>query len=154
MNKDFEYEETVITSILITDLRKEFFYSIYKGLFIGSFQKLLVEQSIDQINSGPPVNIDKSFKRIEATAGKNVDANIFVNHSSFSQLLSLFTGKEKSQFVLSLANLGFWSETDLIIKNDELLFNGYTITSDTLNHLENYKTTPQPVTVPMVLPKI
>ena len=153
LKKDFEYQQSDITSILILDLKKEFFYSVYKGLFIGSFEKQLVENSIDQVNAGIPVNFDKNFKRIEATAGKNVDANIFINHSSFSELLSLFAEKEKLPFVFSLANLGFWTETDLIIKNDELLINGYTVTSDTLNHLDCYKSTPQAVTIPEILPK-
>lgn len=153
LKKDIKYDETVITSILITDLRKEFFYSVHKGLFIGSFEKLLVENSINQVNQGIPLNLDINFERIESTAGKNVDANIYVNHSSFSQLLSLITIEEKSPYILSLGNLGFWTETDLIIKNDELLLNGYTITSDSLQALERYKTSPQPVTVPEVLPK-
>jgi hypothetical protein len=51
-----------------------------------------------------------------------------------------------------MSNLGYWTETDLIIKTDELLFNGYTVTSDSLYLLDNYKTDTQPVTVPDILP--
>jgi hypothetical protein len=150
--KERQFQDANISNFRINELEKDFHFSVYRGLFIGSFNPALIERSIGQINDGVPVNINSDFRKMEATAGKNVDANVYINHSSFSHWVSQVTHKKKSSSILALANLGFWSETDLIIKTDEVLLNGYTVTSDSLNILERYKTTPQAIKIPEILP--
>ena len=147
------YRKAEINRVNIPGIKKALNFSIYKGLFITSYKDLLVRQAIDQIELGIPVNADQKFKQIEITAGKKVDANIYFNFSGFSKLASSFTSKDNRQFTEDLLNFGQWSETDLIIKNDELLLNGYTITSDT-NHqvLDCFKQHPQNITIPDILP--
>jgi len=146
------FQDASISSFRIKELEKDFHFSVYRGLFIGSFYPALIEKSIGQINEGVPINQNSNFRKMEATAGKNVDANIYINHSSLSQWISLVTEQKKTSLIMALSNLGFWTETDLIIKTDEVLLNGYTVTSDSLNILECYKTTPQAIKIPEILP--
>jgi len=49
--------------------------------------------------------------------------------------------------------MGEWTETDLIIKSDELLLNGYTISPDTgLAVLNQFRQEPQEIELQEILP--
>ena len=151
MQKDFE--KAVITMVNIAGFNRLFNYSVYKGLFIGSFDESVVRQAIEQLDTGTPVNEDKNFIRLQSTAGKNVDANIYINYLTLADLTVRYTNNDIHPFVNELSNICQWTETDLIIKNDELLLNGYTITSDTVSLLlDNFRQEPQSIRIPNILP--
>lgn len=71
------YEKTELMMVNISSLERIFNYTIHNGLFVGSFDERVLKEVVDHLNSGEPVNTNERFRRIEQTAGKNVDANIY-----------------------------------------------------------------------------
>ncbi|MEZ5196669.1 MAG: hypothetical protein R2764_09785 [Bacteroidales bacterium] len=69
-----------VKMVNVSSLGRIFNFTLFKGLFIGSFDENLLIEIIDHIGSGIPVHSDKSFRRVMITSGENVDANIYVNH--------------------------------------------------------------------------
>ena len=110
--------------------RETFYFAVLKGVFIGSFHADLVKRSIDRLSLNTPLATSSGFKRVEATTGKKVDANVYVNYRFFSLVLSKITHDETLPDLLKFSNFADWSGLDLIIKKDELLFNGITVASD------------------------
>ncbi len=107
-----------------------FYYAVYKGVFMGSFHADLVKRSIDRLMLNTPMAASAGFRKVEATAGKKVDANIYINYRFFSLVLSGITNDAVLPDLIKFASFADWSGLDLIIKKDELLFNGTTFASD------------------------
>jgi hypothetical protein len=110
--------------------REAFYFAVLKGVFMGSFHADLVKRAIDRLSLNTPMAASTGFRKVQATAGKKVDANIYINYRFFSLVLSKITREEKLPDLLKFSNFADWSGLDLIIKKDELLFNGITVASD------------------------
>ncbi|MEA3479672.1 MAG: DUF3352 domain-containing protein [Bacteroidota bacterium] len=138
---------------VIDESRVIFSYTIYKGLFIGSHAESLVRTSIDQLDSEHSI-INPAFEKVKKTAGKNVDANIYIQHHFFNALVQQVCGAGYHESISLLANLGLWSETDLILKKDELLLNGYTNAIDSLQQFLSLfsQQKPQAIEITRILP--
>jgi hypothetical protein len=146
--------KSTISLVNITGIRKFFSYSVYEGLFIGSFQETLVRQAIARLDAGVPVNATENFKKLEITAGKNVDANLYVNYPQFSILISKLVNPATAEVLSNLNHFAEWSGMDLIVKPDEIFMNGYTVSSGSENSWLNLlEQEPQSVLVPEILPE-
>ncbi len=110
--------------------REAFYFAVLKGVFIGSFHADLVKRAIDRLSLNTPMAASSGFRKVQATAGKKVDANIYINYRFFSLVLSKITLEDDLPDLLKFSNFADWSGLDLIIKKDELLFNGITVASD------------------------
>jgi hypothetical protein len=119
-----------VSIVNIPGFKKFFCYSVYKGLLIASFDEPFVSQAISQIESGVAVNADENFKKLEITAGKNVDANVYVNYLEFSKFAAAISNQSSFRKISRLAGFAQWTGADLIMKPDELYLNGYTLTKD------------------------
>jgi len=151
INKYFEKAELI--TVNLTGPEELFYYSIYKGLFIGSFDESLVKNSINRLNSKNSLLSDEFFTRIHSTAGKNVEANIYIHLPNFSAWAGQHLSEKYLHFAEKLENFGFWSEIDLLVNSDDLLFNGYAITPDTMGFLlDPFRQTPQSIKAPEILP--
>ena len=124
------YYTTSLKRITFKGSRDAFYFSVLKGVFIGSFHADLVKRAIDRLSLNTPMATSSGFRKVEASAGKKVDANIYVNYRFFSLVLSKLTRDENLPDLLKFSNFADWSGLDLIIKKDELLFNGITVASD------------------------
>jgi len=106
-------------------LSKPYFAGIFKGVFVGSFSKHLLQKALQKIFSSD-ITTNQDIESLKLTSGKKVDANIYVNFKNFSQYLaSIF----KNDFTLNTNNLnllGSWAELDLLVKDSSFLLNGYT----------------------------
>ncbi|MDP1621954.1 MAG: hypothetical protein Q8M08_06405 [Bacteroidales bacterium] len=110
--------------------RDAFYFAVIKGVFIGSFHADLVKRAIDRLSLNTPMATSSGFRTVQASSGKKVDANIYVNYRFFSLVLSKIFREENLPSLLKFSNFADWSGLDLIIKKDELLFNGITVASD------------------------
>ena len=124
------YYTTSLRRIQFKGSRDAFYFSILKGVFIGSFHADLVKKAIDRLSLNTPMAISSGFRKVEASSGKKVDANIYLNYRFFSLVLSKMTSEDQLPDLLKFSNFADWSGLDLIIKKDELLFNGVTVASD------------------------
>lgn len=147
------YKDAELFMVNISGYKKLLNYSVYKGLLLASFDESVVYSAIDQIDSNKPLENNEHFKRLKITAGQNVDANIYINYNHIASWVSGLTSPKIHSSINNLSGYALWTETDLIIKNDELLLNGYTITSDTaIYYLDNFKQKPQQIEIPEILP--
>jgi hypothetical protein len=117
-------------------LQKTYFAGIYKGVFIGSFSEKLINKAVQKINS-ENIEENNDIKTLKLTAGKKVDANIFINYKNFSQFLKSIFIKDFPLNFDNLNNLGNWAELDLLVKDSSFLFNGYSqLKKDSYSYLE------------------
>ncbi|MCF8405251.1 MAG: DUF3352 domain-containing protein [Bacteroidales bacterium] len=131
-----------------------FYFTVHYGLFIGSFTETLVTEAIYQLDHGRSMVTDADFTRIVATAGKNVDANLFIHFKNLGKACSPLVSNKLRFLSLGLNSFATYSETDLIINPDEVLFNGYTVTSDSMGFdLDALRQAPQKINIPEVLPR-
>ena len=124
------YSTTRLHRIQSAGSREAFYFAVLKGVFMGSFHADLVKRAIDRLSLNTPMAASSGFRKVQATAGQKVDANIYINYRFFSLVLSKITREENLPSLLKFSNFADWSELDLIIKKDELLFNGITVATD------------------------
>lgn len=119
------------------DRNLSFSYTFADGLFIFSFSKILTEEAVRRINSGNSLISDKGFNKLSQTAGKNVDANIFINYKYFSNSLKNVIKPQNRTFFQFVDNFASWTVLDLKLKNDAILMSGFTYSDDSLNSYLN-----------------
>jgi hypothetical protein len=120
----------------INELRKNnaepvFTYFISNNLFIGSCNGKLAESSAKQLRSEVSLLDNAGFKAVYETAGKNSNANIFINYKMFAPMAASFAGKPYQTSLSDLGDFAQWSALDLNLKNEIALANGYTSVSET-----------------------
>jgi len=135
--EDFVGEKKVVSKIKhkgktvyklkLSAFEKPFYYSVCKGIFIGSFSDLLVKNSISTLLSGNNLENDKELAKISSA---NVDGIVYVNFKYFYRLIAKFSSPAHRNNISSLLDFAFWSKLDLNIKDDAIILNGYTSTSD------------------------
>ncbi|MEI7898088.1 MAG: DUF3352 domain-containing protein [bacterium] len=124
------YSTTRLHRIQSGGTHEAFYFAVLKGVFMGSFHADLVKRAIDRLSLNTPMATSSGFRKVQASAGKKADANIFINYRFFSLVLSRITREDNLPDLLKFSNFADWSGLDLIIKKDELLFNGITVASD------------------------
>ena len=124
-----EFDGETINTIA-TNKTARFHYAIVNGVLVMSINQHLVQTSIHQLKSAISLNNDKNFSKVIRTAGKNVDANVYINYEKISELTSpvLFPPSEKTFSVLS--NFADCSSWDISIKPNALMLSGFTSASD------------------------
>lgn len=116
---------------------KPFSYTVNQGIFIFSFSSLLVEDAVRQLTTSSSLNADFAFRKVQETSGQNVDANMYFNFKTFPKLAALFLNDSYSSPVAGFLNFANWAELDVNIKEDALLLNGYTYSSDSSGNFVN-----------------
>ncbi len=104
---------------------RDFSFASSNGLLLLSSDRSLLENSLEVIDSQNSIFHNEAFKRVYSTAGKNVDANVFINYRNFSTLAAQSIAKDKSNVLPFLSTLSGWGEMDLHIRNDGILLNGF-----------------------------
>ena len=96
---------------------RNFAFTVSNGLFILSHSSILVEQAIRQIDLDSPLSHQPGFNRVEATAGKNVDANLYLNLRAFPQLIAQLLNDRIRPDIQNTQDLGQWAALDINLKN-------------------------------------
>ena len=133
--KTREYNNTQIY-IVKTD-NKELHFSFNKGILMFSSSPILVENAIRQSEVKKSILNDRAFVKVQKTSGKNVDANLYVNLSRFNDIISKTLNSKQKSLISNFSNLGNWAELDINLKNDAILLNGFTFSSDSVNNYLN-----------------
>jgi hypothetical protein len=148
-----KYGSAIISLANIKGINKLYCFSVYKGLLISSFNHDVLERAIDQLDTGSSINIETAFKKVEQTAGKKVDANLYLNYKNLGTIGKNILNPDLADLAKEFPYIAKWTEIDLIIKTDELLLNGYTIPSDTGFQILNwFKQEPQEIKLTQILP--
>ena len=148
-----EFENETISKIP-TSKTSSIFVSMPNGILIISGNQLLLEASIHQLKSGQSFANDKNFSKVINTAGKNVDANIYINYKKFPTLFNDFIFPTAKKEINSLVNFADYSGWDITIKPNALQLSGFTLASDSTNSFLNLfsKQKPQEVELTKIIP--
>lgn len=145
--------ETIET---ITPTGKSPFYaSFVNGILMMSTSQALVQDAIRQIRSKSSLANDRSFSRILSTAGKKVDANIYINYKHFPDVITSFLLPAVKSDAAHLAHFADCSGWDVSLRPNALLLNGFTYSGDSAktNFLTAFnKQKPQAIELTKVIP--
>jgi hypothetical protein len=134
-----KYEGRIISDVrlLDEDAVRNFSYTVTDGLFILSFSSILLEDAIRQLDLPGSIVQQAGFKEVLSTAGKNVDANLFLNFKNLPKAVSTCINQKYKSKVRSYDYFASWAELDINIKENMVLLNGFTHFSDTANYTAN-----------------
>ena len=133
---DRKYESNRITEVTFHgNTSADFAFAVSKGLFLLSHSSILLEEAVRQLDLDGPLSTSEGFREIASTAGKNVDANIYLNLKEFTRLASPLLNDRMKTEIDGTGDLALWCEVDLNIKNDVLMFNGFGNIDATSNDL-------------------
>jgi len=125
-----KFMDIAISELQLKNRKEKFSYTISNDVFICSFQPSLIDAAIIQQKSRATLAKNPGFVKVLGTAGKKVNANIYINFKYFPQLFSLLTTDKYSKIISDIAGFAGWSTFDLNIKKDAILLNGFTQTED------------------------
>ena len=136
-DSDFSISDYDNSKVYTLKNGKKYSFSILSGVIIVSKSKLLIEKAIRHINANVSVLDNPVYKRIALTAGADVDANLYLNVNSISDLLKPILSKDLLAKINSNSSFTDQTELDFYIKENEILLNGFSYLSDTLNNYMN-----------------
>lgn len=122
--------DVIFNSELKYPTNKELSYSYSNGIFILSFSKVLIENSIRHIHSKNHISDNKSFREVLQTSGKNVQGNIYINYANFSNLLKPLSSRKYLQKNNLIHDFASWTAFDIALRNNSLILAGYTNAQD------------------------
>lgn len=131
------YEGSLINEVSMSQKTElnDFCFAVHRDILMLSFSVTVLEDALRQISSGISLADETEFSRIYATAGKNVDANIFVNFNEFSGSLSSFVKIDYKPGVRLAGKFAGWAELDLNPLSGMLLMNGFVNPPDSVHTL-------------------
>ena len=101
-----------------------FYFIIYKSIFIGSFDKLLVNRSKDLILSGQENNTFKiDFK---SARNKNSIANLYLNFSKLPDFINNFSDKKNPSETFALKSFDASASLNINYQSRAFMFSGIT----------------------------
>lgn len=123
---------------IIDVINESILYLVFlDGVMLASSNLDLIAQSVLLYKSGQTnFSADNDFIDVKKTAGKNVDARVYINYKNFADLLKLYASNDNYNVADWLSQFASWTEVDMILKDDEILFTGYTsYANDSLSFL-------------------
>jgi hypothetical protein len=151
-----EYEGITVHEIIFKGKTgiDNFLWATSRNILMISFSPIVLEDAIRQVNADESVSNLKGFSEIYATAGKNVDANVFVNFSEFPLALASLTSASFKGKARSAKNFAEWAAMDVNLLSDMLLMNGFISPADSSPSLASLfvKQSPQKITADKILP--
>lgn len=129
------YGSTTLYRLKLDNQPSPFYFSVFKGVFLGSVHSNLVRTALDRLSLNTSSVSLTGFTRIEPYTGKKVDANIYINYRYISLLLNDLFSTGPNARIPAFASFGDWSGLDMIIKKDELIVNGFSTPGESTNYL-------------------
>lgn len=128
-----KYDQAKITKFTSTANNKVVVYfTFFQGYLMASTNEMLMQDAVRQTISGYGINQNPSFVKVRQWAGKNVDANIYLQFKFLNPFI-------QKQFVnnlfsdMAIQTFSDWGGFDISIKNDNWLVNGFTLQSAVKN---------------------
>jgi len=133
------YENTRIYHVAFSESKApaDYHFSLMNGYFLMSRSAVMVEKAIRQLDLPEGIEETEGFREVWKTAGENVDANVFIHLNRFISLASALLNQDYLKKTGSLGSIGNWAELDVNVKEEALLFNGFSHTDDSSAHLLN-----------------
>lgn len=111
----------------------KFGYFVREGLFVGSFSSALLDSAIYHRKNGGNIGSAEGYKLVQNTAGKKVEADLYVNFSKLNTCISEFANDDFAERIKKSGLLAGWAEMDIYLDKQKLQLNGFCEPGDTLN---------------------
>jgi len=121
------YEGVDFFAIRVDGMSNKLFYAIYKGVFIASYNELLLQDAILQAKSGESVEQNPYFIKLQKTAGQNVEANVYVNINYLGRTFATAFKEVYRNDFAEIEKMAKWLEMDLVLKENEIILNGFVL---------------------------
>ena len=115
------------------DGETNYYVTFFRGLFLGSNDRKMLMLAVGQLEN-PGFHQDAVFERAIKSTAFNIDAQIYLNHQKLPQFSRQLFTSSFGERLKGSSPLASWSEIDLTQKSDELILNGFSCTSDSLNN--------------------
>lgn len=102
----------------------KFTYTCMGGLCLISPSSMLVEEALRTIHAGPGSMPDPGLQKVRETAGRYVQANLYINYKKLPELFYPIIRESDRDRLGALSDLASWGELDLDIKQDVVILNG------------------------------
>ncbi len=109
--------------------QSKFYFYIHKSLIIGSFDSLLLNKSIQTIQSPKKSNVN-AFE-IDNQRNKNAIAKLYINYAKVPDLLNHFSKSANPIKIASLKSFHAMSVLNINYQDDAFMFSGITETDST-----------------------
>ena len=123
------YDNVTITEVAFNDKKQQSFNfscTYRSGIFVFSRSSILLENAIRHIASDANIAANERLTNLIRSAGKSAPANIYINYNQLQRTaLTVFHIRHR-KLMEPLTQFADWTELDLNIKSDLLLFNGFT----------------------------
>ena len=133
--KKREYNNTLVYQIQLQE--RALYFSFNHGVLMFSPSSILLEAALRQSEVNESILSDKGFKTIQKTAGRNVDANVYINLTHFPEIISYLLHDKYKSKIANFTHLGNWMELDVNFKDDAVLLNGFTFSDQSFNNYLN-----------------
>jgi hypothetical protein len=151
-----KYEGKSIYTIKITDKAgtKNSYLVVAEGNIIFSKSVVLTENSIRQLSLTKSLSDDTEFAKILSTAGKNKDANLFVDLRKFAGLISNIASDNFREKIKNYKDFAGWAEYDINLTENQIILNGFLLSEGSKDtFLEIFKdSNPVMITSDKILP--
>ncbi len=129
-------------------------FAFYNGILMMSTKQSLVQNAVRQLKSGNSLANDKNFSKVLNTAGKNVDATIYINYKMLPSILQPFTFPTQKPNSDAIADFADYSSYDITLKPNALMLSGFTQANDSaVNFLNLFnKQKPQDIELTKIIP--
>ncbi|MDR1672202.1 MAG: hypothetical protein LBS09_01870 [Bacteroidales bacterium] len=122
------YDRTTVTEVTFKDGKTgTFSYACRKGILMFSSSAILLESALRHVEDGKDI-ITKQGRLFDLirTAGKNALAHVYIHHVRLPRTVRSILHAEQYKTVEAAANFADWTELDINLKPDLLMFNGFT----------------------------
>ncbi|MDA3942706.1 MAG: hypothetical protein PF694_04085 [Bacteroidetes bacterium] len=125
-------------SALIIDAQngEQYSFALVNGLFIGSFNRDLLNQALEQLKQEKDLTDHPEFKRLMQTRGTAVDGYVYLQHQFLQELITYYTRDIYKEYTAKVfGKFGAWTALDVLVKKQDLLLNGYSLAADSNDYL-------------------
>ncbi len=112
----------------------------YKGVMVYTKSSELFIRIFDtHKNSLSNVLNNDEFLKLQKSSGSRVHGRIYVQYSQFFKLVEPLISTNSKVVVEWLKGFAQWTEFDLLLKNNELILSGFTVSDSTSNHVTSFE---------------
>jgi len=141
--KKREYNNTQVYQVPLKE--RTLYFSFNQGVLMFSPSSILLEAALRQSGVKESILEDNGFKALQKTAGKNVDANVYINLYQFPEIISYLLNDNYKTKIANFKNFGSWMELDVNFKEDAILLNGFSFSEQSANNYLNLFSQQEPV---------
>lgn len=130
------YIASDIKKISLNNSKNQLYFALSKGVFIISAELEICRNAILQTYNENHLLKNKTFVQLQDAAGKNVEANLYINYPN---LINLINHQKSDAFknASNYLNITQWSVFDVSFKESNLALDGISINSKSGNNILN-----------------